>query len=527
MFETPHKYPLGIQTFSEIREEGYLYVDKTERVYQMTHGSMKYVFLSRPRRFGKSLLVDTLRCYFEGRKELFEGLAMEKLETEWEQYPVLHFSFASAKHQTVEELKEYINYIVRSNAERLEISVESSVNNIGMMELIKGAYKKYGRKVVVLIDEYDAPLLDVVHEDTELPKLRQVMRNFYSPLLDADPMLHYCFLTGITKFSQLSIFSELNNITNISMLPRYADICGITEDELLVGMREDIDALAKQVSRYEDHDLNFEEMVDMLKKQYDGYHFSRECPDIYNPFSLLHAMALGELGSYWFGSGTPTFLINMLKKFEVLPEGIGGYWAESSDFDAPTENMTTIQPLLYQSGYVTIKDFNYRTRSYLLDIPNDEVRMGLMRSLLPSLVPPQKVIGVNQTLREMYLLIIKNKMDDALKLLKTFLSSIPRMDNASSEGHYQSLMYVILTLFGFYTDVEVRTHTGRLDMALKTTTHIYIIELKINQSAETAMQQINRKTYDDRFALSPLPVVKVGINFDTEAGTLADWKIEE
>ncbi len=367
----PQRYPIGIQTFSKMREEGYLYVDKTDLVYRMANGNANYVFLSRPRRFGKSLLVSTLKAYFEGRKELFEGLAMEALETEWTKYPVLHFSMSTAKNLSKEGLEGELNRKFREYERLYGRNEEDVAPNQRLQGIVKRAYEQTGQKVVVLIDEYDAPLLDVVHEETELPALRNVMRNFYSPLKDLDPYLRFVFITGITKFSQLSIFSDLNNIDNISMDKEYASICGITEEEMLTQMRSGIERMA------EENEMTDEEAVEQLKMTYDGYHFTWPSPDIYNPYSLLIAFNKNEIGDYWFGSGTPTYLIEMLRKFDVAPEKIGGEHVSASQFDAPTETMTNAIPLLYQSGYLTIKDYSREDREYFLDIPNREVREGL------------------------------------------------------------------------------------------------------------------------------------------------------
>ena len=374
-------YPLGIQTFERIRKEDRLYIDKTEYIYRMTHSDSVYCFLSRPRRFGKSLLVTTLKSYFEGKKDLFKGLAIEKLEKEWTEYPVLHFDMSGGKHMEKEQLERYLCFIIEENEHKYGI-VNSGLSdpNVRLNALINSIYAKTGKQIVVLIDEYDAPMLDVAHEDKQLDILRNIMRNFYSPLKKCESLLRFVFLTGITKFSQVSIFSELNNIKNISMDEKYAGICGITEEELLTQMSEDIDMLAKT------QDLTREATVAKLKEYYDGYHFSKVSPDIFNPYSLLNCFADKNFGAYWFSSGTPTYLINMLNKFDVLPATIAPTEALSSAFDAPTEKMTSITPLLYQSGYVTIKDYDKDTQLYTLDIPNKEIRVGLFNSLLPNYV---------------------------------------------------------------------------------------------------------------------------------------------
>ena len=511
-------YPIGIQTFSKIREGNYLYIDKTEYVYRMTHSASSYMFLSRPRRFGKSLLTSTLHSYFSGRKEQFHGLAMEKLEKEWTEYPVLHFDMSTAKHADSEQLLQELN-LKLYGYEQIYGRLEEEVNpNQRLMGLIKRAYEQTGKKVVVLIDEYDAPLLDVVHERENLDVLRNIMRNFYSPLKACDPYLRYVFLTGITKFSQLSIFSELNNIKNISMDEPYAAICGISEDEIRLQMKDDLGGLAKKL------EITPEEALMKLKENYDGYHFTSPSPDIYNPFSLLNAFADGKFGSYWFGSGTPTYLVKMLDKFGVKPSEIGRRQLKSSVFDAPTETMTDAVPLLYQSGYITIKDYNKMLDLYTLDIPNKEVRLGLMESLLPYYVN-NKTPEATTMVAYLFYDIQNGDMDAALHRLQEFLSTIPYCDNTRFEGYYQQVFYIIFSLLGYYVDVEVRTPRGRVDIVLRTKTTLYVMELKLDKSAGEAMEQIDLKNYPERFALCGLPVVKVAVSFDSERCTIGDWEI--
>ena len=512
------QYPIGIQTFEKIRSGDYLYIDKTEYVYRMTHSASNYMFLSRPRRFGKSLLTSTIHAYFEGRKDLFKGLAMERLETEWTEYPVLHFDMSLGKHMDREQLERYLSSQLSPMEEAFGLLADLPDVNVRLSRLIRRAFEQTGRQVVVLIDEYDAPLLDVVHEEKDLPVLRNVMRNFYSPLKACDPYLRYVFLTGITKFSQLSIFSELNNIENISMDEPYAAICGITQEEMEAQMSEDLDLLASRL------ETTREQTLERLKDNYDGYHFTWPSPDIYNPFSLLTAFSKGKIDSYWFGSGTPTYLIEMLRKFGVEPSRIGGMEAMAADFDAPTERIESIAPLLYQSGYVTIKDYNKETELYTLDLPNREIRIGLLRSLLPYYVQGE---GLSNTMvAKMYGSILHDDMDGALRLLQNFLSTVPYCERTDTEGHYQQVFYIIFSLLGYYVDVEVRTPRGRVDMVMRTRTKLYVMELKLDQSADAAMRQIDLKDYPARFALCGLPVVKVAINFDSDKRTLKDWRIE-
>ena len=513
--------PIGIQTFEKVIKGNYLYIDKTEYIYRMAHGASNYCFLSRPRRFGKSLLTSTLHSYFAGKKDLFKGLAIEKLETEWTEYPVLHFDMSLAKHLDKEKLNEYLAWRLQEYNKKYDLTKNNDAEvNTQLADLIKRAYEQTGRQVVVLIDEYDAPLLDVMHEETNLPVLRNVMRNFYSPLKACDPYLRFVFLTGITKFSQLSIFSELNNISNVSMDDPYAAICGITEEEMLEQMSGHIECLAGVL------EMSKEETILKLKEKYDGYHFTWPSPDIYNPFSLLSALERKKIDNYWFGSGTPSYLIEMLRKFHVSPSQLGrSMQAMAASFDAPTERMVTIMPLLYQSGYITIKDYDKYTGLYTLDIPNGEIRMGLMQSLLPNYLSYNTDMGLT-TIGRMYGAIRVGDMDEALRLLQEFLSTVPYCDNTNYEGHYQQLFYIIFSLFGMYVDVEVRTPKGRVDVVMRTTHALYVIELKLNKSADSALAQINLKNYPECFALCGLPVVKVGINFDSESHTLSDWIIE-
>ena len=513
-------YPIGQQDFPSLRKRGDVYVDKTEYVYKMTHSSSQYMFLSRPRRFGKSLLISTLQAYFEGRRELFEGLAIEQLEKDWERFPVIRLDMSLAKHEEAEKLDEYLSYIVAQNEKRLGIEGIEASPNLRLSNLIQTIYEKTGKGVVVLIDEYDSPLLDVVHEDENLPRLRKIMRNFYSPLKGCAPYLRYVFLTGITKFSQLSIFSELNNIKNISMLPEYAAICGISKEELFTQMSTDIDLLADRLG------VSREVAISRLIDNYDGYHFTWPSPDVFNPFSLLNAFADGRIDSYWFGSGTPTYLIKMLQRFGTLPSEIGGTEAPSSAFDAPTETMTSIIPLLYQSGYITIKDYDEETEFYILDIPNKEIRKGLMDSLLPNYVQCSLLDG-RTTVGKMYRAINKRDMDTALRVLQEFLLTIPYTDNTAYEGHYQQVLYIIFSLMNYYCDVEVHTARGRVDLVMRSKTDLYLIETKIGTSASTAMKQIDLKDYPARFSTCGIPVTKVAITFDCTTRTLSNWEIKE
>ena len=515
-------YPIGIQTFERIRKEDKFYVDKTEYIYRMTHTDGKYFFLNRPRRFGKSLLVSTFLSYFEGKKELFEGLAIEKLEKEWNTYPVLHFDLSKGKHMEKEQLNRYLLDIIEKQEARFDCKSNKIDVNIRLDDLINAVYQKTGKQVVVLIDEYDAPLLDVAHEKEKLNELRNTMRNFYSPLKGNESMLRFVFMTGITKFSQLSIFSELNNIKNVSMDEPYAGICGITKEELLTQMSDDIDALAGHL------ELSREETIQELKDHYDGYHFCWPSPDVFNPYSLLNCFADGRMDDYWFGSGTPTYLINMMRKYEFLPADLGeAIEVGKKDFDAPTETMTTIVPLLYQSGYVTIKGYDKPTKLYLLALPNQEIRVGLYGSLLPHYLT-DKSAKANTTIAKMSVLVKKGDMDAAFCLLNDFLETVPYCDNTHYEGHWQQTLYIMFALLSNYDIlVEQRTAKGRIDITMETADTIYVMELKFNKSAEEALAQIEAKHYADAFKMSGKKMVKIGLNFSVkdEVNSL-EWKIE-
>ena len=514
-------YPVGIQTFERIRKENKLYIDKTEYIYRMTHSGGCYFFLSRPRRFGKSLLVSTFESYFSGKKELFEGLAIERLEQEWMEYPVLHFDMSGGKHMEKEQLEDYLSNRLEAEERKWGITHTKRGANDRLTELITTAYEISGKQVVVLIDEYDAPMLDVAHDKETLDVLRNVMRNFFSPLKMCEPMLRFVFLTGITKFSQVSIFSELNNIKNISLDDEYAGVCGITKEELLTQMSEDIDVLAEAL------EMTREETIAKLKENYDGYHFSPASPDVFNPYSLLNCFDDKNFGAYWFSSGTPTYLINMLRKFKVLPAKIGRSLARSSAFDAPTENLKTITPLLYQSGYITIKGYDKMSQLFTLDLPNKEIKVGLFESLLPYYLEGMYAEEGDVAIAQMSVLIRQGDMDGALRLFQEFLGTVPYCNNTNYEGHYQQVLFIIFTLLThFVVDVEVHTPNGRVDVVMETEDTLYLIELKLNKSAQSAMQQINLKQYGQRFARCGKPIVKVGVNFDAKKGNIEDWIIE-
>ena len=511
--------PVGIQTFSEVREGGYLYVDKTESVYRMAHDS-KYMFLSRPRRFGKSLLCSTLKSYFEGRRDLFEGLAMERLEKDWRKHPVLLISLATAKGGTVEDFNERMGL----QLSRLE-EQHGLPDNSGMLpgsrleKLIVETSRK--EKAVVIVDEYDAPMLTVLHDKEKLEMMRNVTRSFLSCLKDCDPYLRFVFITGITRFSQVSIFSELNNLSKVTMMSDYSTICGITQEELQTQLLPWVERLA------EARGMSTEEAFAELKRRYDGYHFACDLKDVYNPYSLLNALKWKTFDDFWFDSGTPSSLLRMMERFGsdvmLFDDGCD---CESGEFDAPTEKMQTPMPFFYQSGYLTIKEYDATTNRYVLRYPNYEVRMGMINALIPYYME-QNTINAKNIIFEMFKAIRSDDFDKALQTLQTYLASVPYAENASSEGHFQTMLYVVFSLLGRYVQMEVRTATGRIDMVFETKTDRYVMELKIDRPAQEALDQIDRKGYLVPYTLDSLRLHKVGISFSTETRTLSEWKIED
>ena len=516
------RYPVGIQTFSEVRKRNCLYVDKTQYVYELAN-DLKYVFLSRPRRFGKSLLTSTFDSYFSGQKELFTGLAIEQLEQDWTEYPVLHFSLATAKMGTTEDLFRQISMQLTRMEKKYGMTRDGDDVTTRLFNLVANLYDKTGKEVVVLIDEYDAPLLTVLHDPERLEPMRTALQSFYSPLKDLDPYLRFVFITGITKFSQLSIFSQLNNLSNISMNPRFATLTGFTQEELERDFTEGIQGIA------DSNGLTYQTALEKLRRLYDGYHFSRNSEGVYNPFSVLQAMQTGSLDNYWFATGTPTFLVKMMKKFHTFLPALDGSRAKATEFDAPTEAMHSILPLFYQSGYLTIRSYIPQVDTYVLGFPNEEVKTGLLNALIPYYVSPN-INATNNTLDDMYLSILKDDIDGMLTVARSFFASIPYQegtlkDAPTSEGHFTAMLYVVFSLLSNYCYSQVRTAVGRMDILLKTDTAIYVMELKMDGSADEALQQIDDKGYAIPYEADGRKVVKVGINFSSKERTIQEWKV--
>ncbi len=525
----PRKYPVGIQTFERIRKENYIYIDKTDLVWKLTKES-PYVFLSRPRRFGKSLLSTTLVSYFQGRKDLFEGLKIMELEQDWESYPVIHLDVSAAKgKQNSSELQRVLKLQLKPLTEEFGFDADEHTPGEMLSGLIRRAYQKTGMQVAVIIDEYDAPLLEVLHEEELLPQFRRVMQEFYQPLKASEAMIKFCFITGITKFSQLSIFSTINNLLNVSMQPEYAAICGITEEELTTDMAPDIAMLA------EVYECTPEEMHAKLKQRYDGYRFSRQSPDIYNPFSLLKCFNQKTIANYWFESGTPTFLIRQMQHFRSDIMGMESIEASASSFDRPTEAMTTALPLLYQSGYITIKDYDRETESYILSIPNKEVMVGLIDGLIPAYIGLDGCMVQDGFALKFYRALRKEDMNTAMEEMRAFLAGIPYVEGfkkklqeaAASEGFYEYTFWLIFNMMNVYAQTQVKCHGGRIDFVVKLPSTTYVFELKVNGTAQEALDQINSKGYALPYQTENRKVVKVGVLFNRETMTVEDYIVSQ
>ena len=519
------KYPIGIQTFSEIIRGGYLYVDKTDLVWQMANYA-KFIFMSRPRRFGKSLLTSTLESYFNGEKELFEGLEIMDLEKEWEQYPVIRLDLSQAKgRETADDLRQSLMFMLRDLLDYYGRGKEEETPGQCLTGIIQRALAKTGKQVVVLIDEYDAPLLEVLHEEETLDAKRKVMQEFYQPLKANEAKIKFCFITGITKFSQLSIFSTINNLTNVTLDRNFAAICGITESELTTVLKEDIERLA------ESYDISPEEMHQKLKLRYDGYHFTKNSEEVYNPFSLLKAFLHQELANYWFESGTPSFLIKQMQHFQTDITSLDKLEVPSSAFDQPTENMKDALPLLYQSGYLTIKGYDPEGEFYTLSIPNQEVRIGYVKGLMPTYT------GLNDSDVQMgfalkfWRALKGGDVELAMREMQAYMAGIPYVEGfkqklaeaATAEGFYEYTLYLIFSMLNVYVKTQVKCAGGRVDMVVWMPDTTYVFELKKDGSAKDALEQIDSKNYALPYQTEGRKVIKIGVKFNPDTRVPEDW----
>lgn len=517
-------YGVGLQSFPEMIKRECVYVDKTAYVYKMAQSKGKNFFLSRPRRFGKSLLVSTLEAYFQGRKELFRGLAIEQLETEWTEYPVIWLNLSLGKYYEKERVHGTIDAILRLAEDKWGMEVQDAHNyDARLTNLIKTCYERTGRQVVVLIDEYDAPMLDSITNRDLQDYIRERIRSLFSPLKAMEDLLRFVFLTGISKFSQLSVFSELNNLNVLTFDPEYEGVCGITADELVTQLKPDIEWLAEAISDVKP--TTYDETLTELKRMYDGYHFSYKLTDVYNPWSLIYAFEKGWIENYWFSTGTPSSLINLLRVRQLVMPELEGYEADLKQFDAPTERIEDPIPVLFQSGYLTIKGYNPMTRRYRLGFPNAEVYEGFADSLYKYYCPEYYGSSNQMTTALWDLRLKKTTFEQFLESVRRWYAGIPYSitDKNQNEQFYQALFYSLMAGIGADVEAEGQTSDGRFDIAMKLADAIYILEFKFGGSAEEATEQIVRKDYATHFAQDPRPVWAVGLNISKDRRTIDNY----
>jgi len=520
---TTRKLPIGIQDFEYLRTNNFLYVDKTEYIYQLAHYGKPY-FLGRPRRFGKSLFLSTLKAYFEGKKELFEGLKITELEKDWTKYPVIYIDFnvglltraENVANKIKKQLQELSN-LWANNCDYEDLAIKFET-------IIKAAYEQTGKPIVVLIDEYDKPLINTMDDQNANEEIRTLLKSFYGVLKSADACLRFVFLTGVTKFSKVSIFSDLNQLIDISLDSRYSGICGISETELLQNFQPEIQALANL------RKLTYEQAFAELKKRYDGYHFAKESEDIYNPFSLLNTFSKLDFAYYWFATGTPTFLVKALKNqnYDIRKFDDDVDISVNSVMDYRVENQNLI-PLLYQSGYLTIKAYNLMLDTYTLGFPNEEVKYGFLNELLPAFVQTPIATG-NFSVTDFLKQLMKNDIEGFMTSLKAFFADIPYdaiEQKNRNEQYYQHVFYLLFTLMGQFVQTEVKNNKGRADAVVKTANCIYVFEFKMdeNATAEDALAQINSKDYTIPYAADHRKLVKIGVEFSQTERGIKRWLI--
>lgn len=513
------KYPIGIQDFEKLRKEGYFYIDKTSCVYDLVQKG-SYYFLSRPRRFGKSLLISTLEAYFEGKKDLFEGLAIAGLEKDWKKYPVLHLDLNTQKYGSEKSLmtlleENVVGWEAKYGRNAAEVGIERRFAGV-----IRRAHEMTGERTVILVDEYDKPLLQTIDNEQLQGAYRTLLKAFYGALKSEDAHIRFAMLTGVTKFGKVSVFSDLNNLQDISMDERYADICGISEAELSENFSDDILNLA------EANGQSLEEACIALKERYDGYHFNPWTPyGLYNPFSLLNTFAKNRYGSYWFETGTPTYLVEMLKRHGYNLYNMANEKVTSRILDSIDTSSTNPIPVIYQSGYLTIKGYIPEPQIFELGFPNKEVEQGFMDFLLPYYTPVQDTesgFAIWSFVED----VKTGNIDGFMKRLQAFLSGCPYEMAKDIELHYQNVLFIVFRLAGLYTQVEYHTSYGRIDLVLQTKAYVYVMEFKLDGSAEEAMKQIEEKQYALPFAGDSRKVYKIGVNFSSETRNIERWVIK-
>lgn len=511
------KYPIGIQDFVKLRQGGFAYVDKTKFVYKLAdEGS--YYFLSRPRRFGKSLFLSTLEAYFLGRKELFEGLAIYDMEKEWKSHPIFYIDLNTANFRDEKSLYEVLNSHVSVWEEMYGAREYETTLALRFKGVIARAAEKEGRGVVILIDEYDKPILQTLRNQELQEKHRSLLKSFYSVLKTQDRYIRFAFITGVTKFGKVSVFSDLNNLMDISMDQRYISICGMTQDELLYNFREGIEQLGEAYGDTE------EETLDKLKIRYDGYHFEENTVGIYNPFSVLNTLAKLRYKDYWFETGTPTFLVDLLKMhnyrlLDITREKVSGDVINSVD-----SMSTNPIPVIYQSGYLTIKGYDERFKKYRLGFPNKEVEEGFLNFLLPLYTSAgnNSPFMVDEFVQD----VESGNPERFMQRMKAFFADTSYQVVGNAELYFQNAMYLVFKIMGFYTQVERPTSDGRIDAVIQTPDYIYIIECKLDRTAEEALRQINDSDYAAPFAMDKRRIYKIGVNFSSQTRGVEQWIIE-
>ena len=511
-------YPIGIQNFEKIRNDGYLYIDKTALMYQMVKTG-SYYFLSRPRRFGKSLLISTLEAYFQGKKELFTGLAVERLEKDWIKYPILHLDLNIEKYDTPESLDNILEKSLTAWEKLYGAEPSERSFSLRFAGIIERACKQAGQRVVILVDEYDKPMLQAIGNEKLQKQFRDTLKPFYGALKTMDGYIKFAFLTGVTKFGKVSVFSDLNNLDDISMRKDYVEICGVSDQEL----HENLDIELHEFA--ETQDLSYDKLCTKLKEYYDGYHFTHNSIGIYNPFSLLNAFKYKEFGSYWFETGTPTYLVKLLKKHHYDLERMAHEETDAQVLNSIDSESTNPIPVIYQSGYLTIKGYDERFGIYRLGFPNREVEEGFIRFLFPFYANVNKVespFEVQKFVRE----VETGDYDSFFHRLQSFFADTTYEVIREQELHYENVLFIVFKLVGFYTKVEYHTNDGRIDLVLQTEKFIYIMEFKLNGTAEEALQQINDKRYALPFEADGRKLFKIGINFSEKTRNIEKWVVE-
>ena len=510
-------YPIGIQNFEKIRNDGYLYIDKTALMYQMVKTG-SYYFLSRPRRFGKSLLISTLEAYFQGKKELFTGLAVERLEKDWIKYPILHLDLNIEKYDTPESLDNILEKSLTAWEKLYGAEPSERSFSLRFAGIIERACKQAGQRVVILVDEYDKPMLQAIGNEKLQKQFRDTLKPFYGALKTMDGYIKFAFLTGVTKFGKVSVFSDLNNLDDISMRKDYVEICGVSDQEL----HENLDIELHEFA--ETQGLSYDKLCTKLKEYYDGYHFTHNSIGIYNPFSLLNAFKYKEFGSYWFETGTPTYLVKLLKKHHYDLERMAHEETDAQVLNSIDSESTNPIPVIYQSGYLTIKGYDERFGIYRLGFPNREVEEGFIRFLLPFYANVNKVespFEVQKSVRE----VETGDYDSFFHRLQSFFADTTYEVIREQELHYENVLFIVFKLVGFYTKVEYHTNNGRVDLILQTDKFIYIMEFKLNGTAEEALQQINNKRYALPFEADGRKLFKIGINFSEKTRNIEKWVV--